>query len=162
MKLTHAPIKRSQELAPFSREHHDALLFVWKIRQGIKHQINLSVMASYCRWFWENDLKEHFEKEEAAFSTVLRNDHPMMEKMLDDHDAIQAKIEELSQFPSATGFERLAQIMQYHVRYEERELFKYIEQIASPQQLHRIFESIKEAKQSAAACTWDNEFWLTK
>ena len=29
------PLKRSKELAPLSREHHDGLLFAWKIKQGL-------------------------------------------------------------------------------------------------------------------------------
>ena len=27
------PIKRSKQLAPLSREHHDGLMYVWKIRE---------------------------------------------------------------------------------------------------------------------------------
>ena len=160
MNVSPTPIKRSQELAPFSREHHEALLFVWKIRQGIKYKTEISTLASYCRWFWENYLKDHFQKEETAFLNVLPSTNAMLEKMLDDHDAIRSKIEQLTQFPSELGFERLAQIIQYHVRFEERELFKYIEQVASPGQLRNIFELIEDEK-IHADIPWTIEFWVS-
>ena len=159
MKLPHAPIKRSQELAPFSREHHEALLFVWKIRQGIKYKTDISILASYCRWFWENYLNDHFQKEEAAFKGVLPANNPMLEKMLDDHDAIRSKIEQLTQFPAEQSFERLAQIIQYHVRFEERELFAYMQQTLTEAELEMIATHDNKPGNDVDA-RWEDSFWI--
>ena len=85
------PIKRSKELAPLSRDHHEGLLFVWKIRQGIKKGIAPVRMAQYAGWFWENHLQEHFEKEEQSFAPVLSAGHPAMLELMDEHEGIEAK-----------------------------------------------------------------------
>ena len=121
------PIKRSKELVPLSRDHHEALSFVWKIKQGIRSGISTDSIAADCNWFFQNKLKDHFRTEEEEFSKIMPLDHPMMVKMLDDHRAIENKIKQLNEFPSVYGLERLAQIITYYVRYEERELFNEIE-----------------------------------
>ena len=58
------PIKRSTQLAPLSREHHEGLLFVWKIRQGIKKEVHPERMIAFVQWFWSTELEPHFRKEE--------------------------------------------------------------------------------------------------
>jgi len=58
------PIKRSKELAPLSREHHDGLLFAWKIKQGLANKTSIATLCSYTRWFWTNHMKPHFKDEE--------------------------------------------------------------------------------------------------
>ena len=45
------PLKRSQYLAPLSREHHETLLFTWKIKQGLSLKIELDRIVSFCNWF---------------------------------------------------------------------------------------------------------------
>src|SRR5688572_14989203 len=58
------PIKRSEQLAPLSREHHDGLLFAWKLRQGLAKAIPVETLSSYCIWYWKNHIKQHFHHEE--------------------------------------------------------------------------------------------------
>lgn len=123
------PIKRSIQLAPLSRDHHEALSFVWKIKQGIKSGVSIESIAADCIWFFQNKLKAHFKIEEELLSKTMPLDHPMMIKMLDDHKAIESKIKQLQEFPSIYGLERLAQIITYHIRYEERVLYNEIEQL---------------------------------
>src|SRR4029078_13416586 len=131
MKLPPRPIKRSKQLAPLSREHHETLLFTWKIRQGIKYGVSNKLIVEYCNWFWQIELKGHFKKEEAVLGMILPPDHPMMAKMLDDHQAIETQIRQLSAYASEFGLERLGQVISDHVRYEERMLFNYVERIAT-------------------------------
>ena len=47
MKPEAKPIKRSKQLSPLSREHHDGLLFAWKIRQGFENGTPLEEMRKY-------------------------------------------------------------------------------------------------------------------
>ena len=150
------PIKRSKQLAILSREHHDGLLFVFKIKEGVKFEIDAKRITNY--WFWENDLKNHFEKEEAALTKILPVDHPMMIRMLDDHEAIKAKLKELVLYPSHHELSRLAQIVSYHIRFEERELFTQVESLATGQQLEQLATDLLESKTECLA--WDDEFWV--
>ena len=157
MIIATKPIKRSRELSPLSRDHHESLLFVWKIKQGLKYGINTDTIAAYCNWFLQNHLKTHFKIEENQLSKILPMDHPMMIKMFDDHRAIENKILQLQEYPSTYGLERLAQVVGYHVRFEEREMFNYIEEIASPEQLKELELSHITEKPSVQ---WKFQFWL--
>ncbi|MEO5946621.1 MAG: hypothetical protein ABIP79_07360, partial [Chitinophagaceae bacterium] len=60
MKPETKPIKRSKQLTPLSREHHDGLLFAWKIRQGLENETPLEQLRKYTMWFWQQHIKPHF------------------------------------------------------------------------------------------------------
>jgi hypothetical protein len=54
------PIKRSEQLAPLSREHHDGLMYVWKIREGLKNGAAVGKLKQYTIWFWQQHIKTAF------------------------------------------------------------------------------------------------------
>lgn len=152
------PIKRSTELTQLSKEHHEALLLVWKIRQGIRKGVEPERIAKYCRWFWEAHLVGHFQREEELLPLVLPKDHPLLRKMLDDHDVIQRRVKGLpDQNPEV--LELLAQSINDHVRFEERQLFNEVEKLATPEQLALIAEGLNEDE---SAPVWEDEFWMNK
>ncbi|HEY1115383.1 MAG TPA: hemerythrin domain-containing protein [Chitinophagaceae bacterium] len=150
------PIKRSQELTQLSKEHHEALLLVWKIRQGIRKGVDPERIAKYCRWFWDAHLVAHFQKEEELLPAVLHKDHPLLQKMLDDHDVIQRRVKGLPD-NSTQVLELLAQSINDHVRFEERQLFNEVERLATPEQLTLIAEGLNEEE---PVLVWEDEFWI--
>lgn len=150
------PIKRSQELTQLSKEHHEALLLVWKIRQGIRKGVEPERIAKYCRWFWDVHLVGHFRREEELLPLVLPNDHPLLRKMLDDHDVILRRVKGLPDH-NTDCLELLAQSINDHVRFEERELFNEVEKLATPEQLTRIAKGLNEEDSCPA---WEDEFWV--
>jgi len=83
------PIKRSIALSPLSRDHHEGLLFVWKIRQGVKKNIATERIIKFCFWFWESHLQLHFEKEKTVLPQVLSNSHSLMQQMFREHEIIK-------------------------------------------------------------------------
>ena len=150
------PIKRSKQLTPFSHEHHDALLFIWNIKQGLKNKTAIETISGYVRWFWKNHLKEHFDQEEKLLLPYLQGNE-MGRRLKREHAAIRnlaasARAEE--------SFASLAEMLNAHIRFEERQLFPHIEKIASIDQLNRIFEQLQQSPQCTA--TWDKKFWKTK
>lgn len=151
------PIKRSPELTQLSKEHHDALLLVWKIRQGIKRGIEPERIAKYCRWFWEVHLVGHFKREEELLPIVMPKTHPLLEKMLDDHEVIQRRIKGLPDH-NIESLELLAQSINDHVRFEERQLFNEVEKMATPEQLARLAEGLNVEEPIPV---WEDEFWTT-
>lgn len=152
------PIKRSKELAPLSREHHEGLLFVWKIRQGLKLEVSKERMGRFCTWSWAAHFASHFQKEEAELLPLLGARHPMMEKMLEEHEAIAEKFAEIMRKPSLPAMERLAQIINYHIRFEERQLFPLIERVATANQLATIEAALADEMPSCG--NWRDEFWV--
>jgi len=149
------PIKRSAALAPLSREHHDGLLFVWKIKEGIKKEIELQRLIRFGEWFWKEDLYNHFEKEEAVLSKVLK-DHPMFLQMLAEHTILRKLFNNIHLANNYKDLESLAQILNDHIRFEERQLFNEAEKLASPEELLEILELLKEEKSCGF---WEDEFW---
>ncbi|HEX6334384.1 MAG TPA: hemerythrin domain-containing protein [Flavisolibacter sp.] len=148
-----APIKRAKELVTFSKEHHDGLLLVWKIRQGIRKQVVPQRIASFVQWFWEHHLDQHFRREEELLPAVLNADHPMIRRMMDEHAQIRQALDDLV---TPTGLEKFAQLLDDHIRFEERILFQEIENAASPQQLQHIGEALAD---ESACPQWTDEFW---
>jgi hypothetical protein len=77
---TDKPIKRSEFLKPLSREHHRGLLFCWKIRAGIKKNVEVSRIKKYADWFYQNYLVPHFEVEEKYVFPILGNENEFIKK----------------------------------------------------------------------------------
>ena len=46
------PIKRNKSIQSISREHHHGLLLCWKIRQGMKKNIEPQRIKVYVDWFY--------------------------------------------------------------------------------------------------------------
>ncbi len=153
------PIKRSKFLAPLSREHHDDLLFSWKIHRGLAMGIKLDRIIRYCNWFYESHLKIHFMKEETALSRIISMEHPMMFRMLEDHEAIRMKLNMLNEVPTPGRLEHLARFISRHVRFEEREMFHLIEAIANQDQLKKLYSDLISSSTSKEE--WNDEFWIS-
>ena len=152
------PIKRSKELAPLSREHHEGLMLVWKIRKGIKSGVAPERIAAYCRWVWEYHLERHLQQEEELLPTVLPQDHPLMCQMLEDHQLIKRRIKGLPD-DRVESLELFAQCINDHIRFEERQLFCEVERVATPEQLRNIAEVLS---QEEARPAWEDQFWADK
>ena len=150
------PIKRSNSLTPFSREHHQGLLFAWKIRQGIRKAIAVERIIDFCNWFWETDLEGHFQKEEKAFDQLLHSNHPMLQQMMSEHNALRTMFGRLSANTSYEELETLAQAVNDHIRFEERKLFNEIEKVVAPEDLRNAVEQ----KQHHPCDEWIDEFWI--
>jgi hypothetical protein len=133
---TDKPIKRSESLKPLSREHHHGLLFCWKIRAGIKKDIEVSRIKRYADWFYQNYLVPHFEVEEKFVFPILGNENELIKKAVSEH----RKMKQL--FESTTEFEKNSSLIQEeleaHIRFEERVLFGEIQKIATAEQLLSI------------------------
>ena len=151
------PIKRSNELAPLSREHQDGLLLVWKIRQGVRKQIAPERIVCFCKWFWENDLQPHTLNEERLLSKVLHLEHPMLQQMFAEHKLIRQKFIELSEATTYDDLEIIATMLNDHIRFEERQLFNEVEKLATPEDLQVV---AKQLEHKNTCAVWEDEFWL--
>ncbi len=159
------PIKRSKELAPLSREHHDGLLFVWKIKQGLANNTALVTMCHYARWFWDNHIKPHFNDEEKVLIKFLPADHPLVKQMIKEHMEIRDLIISLDKEPDKSTLKILAEFLNNHIRFEERELFAYAEESLTSEQLNSIYQQLDKETHcdtDPMVAGWKDEFWLKK
>jgi hemerythrin-like domain-containing protein len=150
------PIKRSDQLAPLSREHHDALMFIWKIKQGLKNKTSIQTIAEYVQWFWDNQLKEHFDQEEKILLPYLPKNE-MGNQLKKEHEKIRGLITgEMDE----TSIAILAKMLNNHIRFEERLLFPYIEQSVPSVELDDISKQL--GHQPHCHAQWQDEFWLNR
>ena len=154
------PIKRSKELSPLSREHHDGLLFVWKLRQGIKNKIAPARLKEFTIFYWQQHIKPHFYQEEQVLPKYIPADNSLLKQMREEHELIREIILSLGNDTSAENFTNLADIINKHIRFEERQLFQWVEANLSKEQLKEIFNELQEHPLCGSG--WDDEFWLRK
>jgi hypothetical protein len=154
------PLKRSKELSPLSREHHDGLQFVWKIREGLKLNVAPARLKSFTVFYWQQHIKPHFFHEEQVLAKHIPADNPLLRQMNEEHALIREHILSLSNDTSAANFEGFADILYKHIRFEERQLFQWAEQNLNKEQLADIYKELEDHPLTCAH--WDDEFWLRK
>jgi hemerythrin-like domain-containing protein len=154
------PIKRSKQLTPLSKDHHDGLLFAWKIKQGLKNGTDIKLIAEYVQWFWKNHLEEHFKEEEQILAPHLPADNELLKRMIDEHQEIESMVHINESIPDETLLRNLAQAIDDHIRFEERQLFSYAEKIIPEKELNLIYEQL--SKEPVQCEKWEREFWVKK
>jgi len=154
------PIKRSKELAPLSREHHDGLLFVWKIREGLKNGAPTSKMKEYSIWYWKQHIKPHFYQEEKFLLPYFPEGNELAIRLKSEHETIREHILNLDRDADKTTFVQLCDLVSEHIRFEERNVFPFLEELLPPEKLSKIFIELEEHPLSCEE--WKDEFWLKK
>ncbi|MFZ9388128.1 MAG: hemerythrin domain-containing protein [Chitinophagaceae bacterium] len=161
MKEETKPIKRSEQLAPLSREHHDGLLFAWKIKQGLENKTPLETLAQYTLWFWRHHIKPHFYQEEKILGKHFPEGNPMAARMKDEHDHIRELVLGLDDQADKRSLQILCDLLNQHIRFEERELFVFLEQLLPPSTLDEIYRELEEHPLKDE--TWTGgDFWVVK
>ncbi len=148
------PIQRVIELQPLSREHHHALMFCWKVKQGLKQRVATERIRQYRDWIWTNEIQQHFKIEEQYVFTVLGASHPLVIQATQEHTQLQQLFEDKANL--LQSLEQLHQLLHKHVRFEERILFNQIQNTATHQQL----EIIAQTHNVDVCDNWPDKFWV--
>jgi len=154
------PLVRSKELSPLSKEHHDGLLFVWKLRQGIQNNIAPGRLKGFTIFYWQQHIKPHFYHEEQVLSKHIPTDNPLLKQMHEEHALIRELILSLGDEISTENFSSLADVIYKHIRFEERELFEWTEANLTKEQLESIYKELEE--HPLCGSDWQDEFWVHK
>ncbi len=156
------PIKRKEALISFSRDHHYGLLLVWKIKEGFRVNIATERIADYILFFYENDLQNHFEAEEAMLFPKLESDDPMLQRAKEDHATIRSLIENIrSDKQNLNLLKELSIVLEQHIRFEERTLFNYLQGKLSDAELIELV-AMERTKIGDISDRWGDKFWLSK
>jgi iron-sulfur cluster repair protein YtfE (RIC family) len=129
---------RHPALIPLSHDHHHALALALRCRKQALGQLKpagtegLRQRAQEIREFFSKELVPHFRAEEEVLFPHMRARMPetggMIDELLRDHAAIGAAIPRLD---DTTGLSKLlfdlGDLLERHVRKEERELFPLFE-----------------------------------
>ena len=138
------PIKRNENLKAISREHHHGLLLSWKIRAGLKKEIEPSRVKKYLDWFYVNHLLPHFELEEKYVFTILGEENDLLKKALAEHRRLIRLFE--TEAATVTNLSLIEEELESHIRFEERILFNEIQAVATEEQLELIKKAHTEDK----------------
>jgi hemerythrin-like domain-containing protein len=158
------PIKRSIELQPLSREHHDGLLFVWKIRQGLKNGTSTEKLNDFVSWYWKNHIRPHFYQEEKILIPFALQSELSI-RIKTEHENIREIIIDIDKDPVRGDLVRLSDLIEKHIRFEERIFFPYLESLLSPADLAEIRQQLERHPLEAHCLQplhneWKEEFWL--
>lgn len=158
---TKKPIKRHKALVQLSRDHHFGLLLVWKIRHGLKNSVETARISNYILFFFEEDLKEHFQEEERNLFTKLSTDNPFYQQAMEEHGKIYKLIEEIKSGTNTKSLvEEFANTLEKHIRFEERTLFNYLQATLSAEELNNLYS--EDSNKVTIDDKWNDHFWTSK
>ena len=141
-------MKRNQQLQPLSRQHHNGLLAALLLKKGIKKAADTNVMAAFILDFWHHDLKAHFESEETILIPALKEtefDETLTRRLLNEHFALRSYIGSLENgYANKETISDFADLLEDHIRFEERTYFPEAEKVLSEGALKIIGEQLHE------------------
>lgn len=155
------PLKRDKNLVWLSREHHDALLLVWKIRQGIMLSAAFTRIVDYIVYFVDEELEPHFQSEEKFVFPELSVHDGNRLKAEDQHRQLRNYFTDFQKraVVSEQNLSSFADLLEEHIRFEERMLFPIVQQQLSPYRLENIGKSLVAFQTSKKCLIWKDEFW---
>ncbi len=170
-------MKRNPNLVNLSSEHHDGLVIALRIKKAISKLDDLDLpckqglpfsngrqglVLAYALHAWPT-LKHHFAQEEENFLSFpqIERSHPHVARMLDEHQQFEQIVNRLSLDSNELKKDLLAfsELLKNHIRFEERILFPYIEDVLSDEELLQIGEQLAETHQ-AFHVDWGESFWV--
>jgi hemerythrin-like domain-containing protein len=136
-------MKRSDALAPLSRDHHQALFVAMKLKRAEDlepREVALDLFDSVER--------EHFAIEERVLLPTWLAKAPderseMAKRVVDEHAALRSAAARIRDADvTIADLRELGIILERHVRYEERELFPAIEDDLTDDDLRALGEEL--------------------
>ena len=142
-------MKRSDALAPLSRDHHHALVAA----RALVRADDASAAEAARRFveFFDVEGSGHFDIEEALVLPAAVGDsrgRGLVDRVMDDHRDLRAAAAELRS-GSPPAVERLHDVgarLQAHVRLEERELFPHMEETLPEERLLELGQRLEAAE----------------
>ncbi len=156
-------MKRHESLETLSFEHHDALVVALRIKKGLSKNIDLQPVAEYALHIYKEHLRHHFEQEEKTLrEPLLENPESTtaIERMMDEHERFAEIIEflEMGKGERKELLKEFAELLEAHIRFEERTLFPLAEKIIPEEQLESISAYLHKEHRPINK-DWAVEFW---
>lgn len=150
-------MKRNESLVGLSKDHHHGLLLVWKLREGVRKKIEMERIAAYAIYSFRQQILPHFEKEEQYLFPILEEAHPLRMQALAEHNELRALIVEIGSAPREKTLMIFAHVLESHIRFEERELFQYL-QDRHLSEVNNVATEISDSPDNSEL-NWSDTFW---
>ncbi len=159
-KTKAAPLKRHPALVPLSQDHHFGLLLCWKIRTGLSLSVSPDRIASYTCYFFDHHLAPHFKGEEAFLFNLLAQKNEKRKEAERQHRRLRRLRIKLEEMPArqAITLGQIEEVLEAHIRFEERDLFPYLQRQLTEEQLKEIQTQLETSHQQVVE-QWDDPFW---
>jgi hemerythrin-like domain-containing protein len=145
---------RHPSLTPLSHDHHHGLALALRCRKQALGQLKplgaqgLRLRAQEFRDFFDRQLTPHFRAEEEVLFPFIRDAVPesaaLLDELLRDHHSFRQTIHKLT---AGSQLSKLifdvGDLLERHIRREERELFPLFEQRVESSQAEVVGEKIK-------------------
>jgi len=149
-------MKRHASLVPLSHDHHHALVEARRLGRAAEGMDTerCEAAADFIRFFSTETVRHFREEEEQLFPALVGQEdaaEPLLVQALLEHQRIHALVGRLEHALAADKVDaatmrELAELLEVHVRLEERQLFPLIEQVVSPDVLSELDLEAAHAK----------------
>lgn len=147
-------MKRDPSLIPLSHDHHEGLIFAFRIRHGhgpsgeVWEARTAADQARETAAFFREHLAPHFRAEEQAIFPVLepylKPGERVVAELREEHAQLRALVEALEQGTGdlAGTLRAFGELLERHIRKEERDLFALFEARVPPADITRAGEAV--------------------
>jgi len=143
-------MKRSEALAPLSRDHHHGLFAALKLSRAAPADAAAARAAFLA--FWEDEGRQHFAVEEEVllpgFARRVAPDHEAIVRVLVEHVDLRRRAQTLADTdaPPLAELHELGARLRAHIRHEEDVLFPLIEDAFTQDELMALGAAIARAE----------------
>jgi hemerythrin-like domain-containing protein len=145
-------IKRSRELKPLSSEHHHALLIAFQLKKGLAGHgdsagapKDLAGLAALAKRFEEGFFVRHIHAEEELLSRFLpEQDQKRLEFEHRQLVALLARARDPNPPDARQALSGFADLLERHVRWEERDLFPRCEEAMGEEALATVGHELEK------------------
>ncbi|MBX2989998.1 MAG: hemerythrin domain-containing protein [Bacteroidetes bacterium] len=150
--------KRHPGLVPLSHDHHHGLALAIRLQQGNNALLNDGwthdrvEQAKRVRHFYEHDLRRHFKSEEEVVFPLMSRHAPgsslLIVELIRQHREMERLIDMLDHLEGdqlEKNLTALGEVLEKHIRSEERELFEMMQQQLTADLLDEIGEGVKKS-----------------
>lgn len=146
-------MKRHDQLAHLSREHHEVLIVAQLLKSGSPEYPRLPKTIpgklGYALEKYEQVLKHHIEREESILFPAVAGIDPRIDQLIyelqDDHLEIETGFQRLEADANILlAMDSLGKLLEEHVRKEERDFFQLLQETC-PEVLESLADKLKKA-----------------
>lgn len=147
-------MKRHIALYSLSHEHQHALALALKLKYPKKPLSSIldeqvPLLSNELTGVFENVLRKHFAKEEKCLVQGFEQNE-LIKQMLEEHVKLAGLYKKIADNPEKWDLKTMrdklslfGELLELHIRFEERELFPMIEETLSEEELNTLGEQLK-------------------
>ena len=140
------PLKRHKALHSLSHDHHNGLVLAQLAKKNSPEypQLPKTVVGKieYAVSYYYDELVPHFRAEENTLIPTIKGRDKKVDEILntivDEHKQIKTLITLLDEESSEDVLDEFGNLLEAHIRKEERELFPMIQELLSEEELSEL------------------------